>query len=271
MFFKYDATTAKSYHNYTGSIHVGVDTVAGDYYLQNSSNTVGDLKYGIRTDESQPFSIIPYTDNQIIQVKNGQHLILYQSNFSPVQTVDEISSDRQRSQTDNSQAVNPELDVATEGMIKLSMASYNNPVVLAPQTENAYYELYDEQLNVLVHEQLDSETLLSLSPNQASYIKFSGTKISQLSEYTTTGRLKGAYFSPAVYVVGTNLEPRSFELVPTSDTCRYRVLDDSSEAVKAAYNDCSSLPILLDLTEGQIVEVHGANLTKYDGAIEAAS
>ncbi len=276
MFFRYDATEAVSYSSFTGSIHVGIDTVAGDYYLQNASQSTGDLKYGVRSSEDQPFTIIPFTDNQIIRVKNGEHLIIYESNLLPVQTVEEITraNAKATAETKSSEAgetATTDFADLTEGMIKLSNESYNTPFVLDPQSDQAYYELYDKEVNVISHELVSSESLLSISPEQASYIKFSDTKISPLTSYTTTGQMKGTYFTPAVYVVGTNLESRAFELEPIDATCRYRILDSSVMATTTPFNDCSNLPILLDLVDGQIIEIHGANLVKYDGDLDYTS
>lgn len=272
-FFNYDATEAVSYNDYSGSIHVGIDTLAGDYYLQNSSNVTGDLKYGIRTDESQPFTIVPYSDNQIVRLNNGDHIIIYHANLFPIQTTSELAGTsavtQNTTQTEQGQVSTiTDIDQMSEGMIKLSASSYNIPYVLAPQSDKAFYKLYDRDLNVTQHLELDGETLLAIAPDQASYIQFSDTTVSPLASYTTTGGLSGTGFTPAVYVGGETLEAGNFELIPTDDTCRYRLIDDLEQVATTEYTDCLELPILLTITDGQVLEVHGATIEKYFEDVE---
>lgn len=275
MFFAHDANEAISFNDYVGSIHIGTDTTSGDYYIQNASNSSTNMVYGIRSSEEDKFTVIPYSDNQIIRTTNGEHLILYHANFIPVDSNEDTKVVQNTIETKAVAGTAKSTDdlisaVGTEnqGMVKLNNDYYNVPYVFSIYGEGAYYELYDDQLNVLDHRDLTEETLVNLTEQDAAYIKINNLIASPVTDYTTTGHLEDTHFTPGVYVIGTNLEAGNFEIIPSSDTCSYRVMNSVEEVSTTELIDCTQLPILLDLKQGQILEVHQATIEKYYEDIE---
>lgn len=274
MFFTYGADEAISFNDYVGSIHIGLDTTEGDYYIQNGSDTSANMVYGIRSSEEDKFTVIPYSENQIIKTTNGEHLIVYHANLIPVDSNEDtkvinntIETKAVAGTAESTEELIDSVATENEGMVKLDNDFYNTPYVFSSQSDDAYYELYDDQLNVLDHRDLTEETIVYLTEQDAAYIKFNNLNASPLTDYTTTGRLEETYFTPAVYTIGKNLEAGNFEIIPSNDDCSYRVIDSVEEVATTELSDCSQLPILLELQDGQIFEVHQATVEKYFGDV----
>ncbi len=277
LFFNYTADQAVSYQDYTGSIHVGIDTVAGDYYLQSTSNNQANYVYGIRDDEDSPFTIMTFTNNQIIQVENGQHLIFYKANVTPL---DETKHSQATSALDGfidektistSENVSSEvISEDAEGMLKLTNQYYNMPFVVAPNGENPYLEYYDQDLNVTNMQIISNESLHIIGPTEASYVKANDVEIASINDYTTTGSMAEGYFTPAVYLVGSQIETGEFLLEATSSDCQYRVIKDTESVAQTPLMSCPANPQVIELSEGQIIEFTDGKLTKYYGDIDVA-
>ncbi len=275
-FFKYTANEAVSYSNYSGSVHVGIDTKPGDYYIENTSGLSSDYVYGVKTDKNSDFSVMAYSDNQILQLKKGEHLILYKANLTPVdeeihnvitseldaaienEINDTMASD-QMVLEDKSDAVVTD----TDGMIKLSNQYYNIPYIFVAAGENPYIELYDKDVNVLSFEVIDSEHIYSIAPTEASYLKLNDVKVYSFSQYVSSGRNVNGTFSDGVYIVGRGIESGEFILEQEASECQYRVIDGEETVGATAMLSCDALPQILDLNEGQIIEFHGAKLSLY--------
>ncbi len=275
MFFQYTAEEAVAYNNYTGSVHVGIDTVAGDYYLKSNADSLEDYVYGVRTNERNQFNRMAFTDNQIIQVENGQHLILYQTDLIPVDNVthetitSKLDTEIERTVDDSNTTVVNGSEIATTedsaGMVKLSNQYYNMPYVVTPNGEFPYVELYDSDLNVNAIKQIESDTLIVIEPTEASYIKLNDVVLQELSVFKTSGRMSADGFTEAVYKVGESLEVGDFIIKPSAEVCEYRVIDKVEDINATPMISCSSESDMdvLELEAGQIIELHGGSLNKY--------
>lgn len=269
-FFKDTASETIHYENYTGSIHIGVDTKAGDYRISNSSGNSQDYVYGIKRDKSDDFSVQAYADNQILQLKPGDHIIIYEANLKPVdnQALETNTAILAKSEAESlSEAVNyeskaEEVTSGQDGMERLSNKIYNVPYVITPTTDNSYYELYDDDLNVIGLYTVDSETILSLSANEASYIKLTGLKWSALDTFKTSSGLSEDGFEPGVYIGGSSIETGDFSVVATDESCSYRVIDSVDDVGSTPTNSCNNMSFIT-INEGSIVELHGGVINKH--------
>lgn len=280
IFFQYNAEEAVSYSNYTGSVHIGVDTTAGDYYLKSNADSLENYIYGVRSNERDDFTRMAFADNQIIQVENGQHLILYQTDLVPVDKVthETITSkldheiDKSIDETNTLEIDGSEVTTTEDsvGMVKLSNEYYNMPYVVSPNGEFPYVELYDDNLNVSAIKQIESDTLLVIEPTEASYVKVNDVSVQELSSFKTSGRLSADGFTPAVYEIGKSLEVADFIINPTSELCEYRVIDkvEDINATPTISCDDESEMNILELEEGQILELHNGTLNKYEAPAE---
>lgn len=267
-FFKDTASDTIHYENYTGSIHVGVDTKAGDYRISNSSGNSQDYVYGIKSSQRDDFTVLAYADDQILQLKPGDHLILYEANLKPVdeQALETNTAIFAKSEAEAAlESTSDQTEEATsgeDGMEKLSNKIYNVPYVLTPTTDNSYYELYDDDMNVIGLYTVDSETLLSLSSNEASYIKLTGLEWSTLDTFKTSSGLSEDGFEPGIYVGGSSIETGKFSVVATDESCSYRVIESVEEVASTPTNSCNNMSFIT-IDEGTIVEFHGGVLNKY--------
>ncbi len=281
-FLRYDASEAETYSDYTGSIHVGVDTVAGDYYIKNESATSDQRVYGVRTDESDDFTIMAYSDNQIIQLKNGEHLITYKADLVPVNeqeheilttkldaaitseiAADAVSEDPSEQDVSSEESTSISDLANSDGMVKLNNHYYNVPFVLVANGENPYIELYDKDINVLNLQVIDSEHIYTISPTEASYVKLNDVKLYTFNDYVSSGRNVNGTFSSGVYIVGRGIESGDFILESESENCEYRIIPGIDEIGSTPMQDCTDLPRIISLDYEDIIEYHGAKLTIY--------
>lgn len=270
-FFKDTASDTISYGNYTGSIHIGIDTKAGDYRISNTSRNSQDYVYGIKSSKSDDFTVQAYADDQILQLNAGDHIIIYEANLQPVDSEAMETNSKESttnsgktssSETTSSQNTVEKVTSGQDGMEKLSNKIYNVPYVLTPTTDNSYYELYDDGLNVIGLYMVDSETLISLSNNEASYIKLTGLEWSSLDTFKTSSRLSEDGFEPGVFIGGSSIETGDFSVVATDESCSYRVIDSADEVASTPSNSCNKMSFI-SIEEGNIVELHGGLLNKH--------
>lgn len=264
LFFADNAKEAISHTDYTGSVHIGVDTAAGDYLISSTSNNSSEMVYGIRNDERHDFSIVTYTNNQVIQLEKGQHLIVYKANLTPI---DDTQHEQLTSEIDDTlETVTGDLST----MIKLTNQHYNMPYVIAPNGENPYVELYDQDVNVTNLMPITSEKLITIAPSAATYIKLNDVTSYPLADYPSTGQVDAGVFSPAVYVAGTNIESGDFMLSTAGDNCQYRIIDNIESVAKTPLLSCPPEPRIFTLNDGQVIEFSNAKLEKYYGNIDSA-
>ncbi len=289
-FFKYTASEAVEYTDYTGSIHVGIDTTEGDYYIQNTSGLSSDYVYGVKLDKDSNFTTMAYSDHQILQLKRGEHIILYKANLIPVDATEhsdatakldsyiasetnELDSNsnitQSSTETVGSSQSSDVLLSDTDGMIKLSNQYYNIPYVFVADGENPYIELYDKDVNVLSFEVIENEHIYSIAPTEATYLKLNDVKVYSFNNYVSSGRNQNGSFADGVYIVGRGIESGQFLLEPTSASCQYRIIDGEENVGSTTIKSCVDAPQIVELETDQIVEFHGATLTIYNGDYQA--
>ncbi len=267
-FFRFTQEEMKEFTDYTGSIHVGIDTAAGDYRLTSDNNDSANYVYGIKDKERQAFNVVSYQNNDIIQLRDGQHVILYEASLLPIdskeqaKTTEIVDQKIEEYTVDNNQTDQIDELEYSAGTVKIKNSEYNSPYVVTPVGEDAYFEMYDSSNNLTKLNKVTYEQILTISPQDATYIKFNDVEVKLLSDYVSTKGFSGSYYEEGVYVIGRSLEPGNYQLTENSTDCQYRIIDESKEIIEVPMNDCSELPLTVELTNGTTFEFHGVNVEK---------